>query len=75
MESSAPAGRAASAVLDPRRWRALGLPCGAFSRVLLDALIESRHPAPLVPLRIFRSPDPADDASAAGDLVIRSGTK
>ena len=93
------------------------------------ALIESRHPAPLVPLRIFRSqhylaadnganplaalaqgyqsaflacavlagiglalafllpgrprkpahelpePDPAADAAAAGDVVIRSGTK
>jgi len=75
------------------------------------ALIESRHPAPLVQLRIFRSrtlagadaltiligtvavgmplvltlyaqqvlshsePDPAADAAAAGDVVIRSGTK
>ncbi len=187
MESSASAGRVASAVLDPRRWWALALLCGAFFMVLLDgtitiwgalggigattawliggplvdgpgwrwiffinvpiglaalalspvllresraaltrrsydpagaltitgalvllvyavieapgadwgdvrtilplagsavlvaafALIESRHPAPLVPLRIFRSPDPAADAAAAaaGDGVIRSGTK
>ena len=30
MESSASAGRVASAVLDPRRWRALALLCGAF---------------------------------------------
>jgi hypothetical protein len=126
MESSASAGRVASAVLDPRRWWALALLCGAFFMVLLDGtitivalpsigaglrfseqglqwvlsayaltitgalvllvyavveapgagwgdvrtilplagsavlvaaftLIESRHPAPLVPLRIFRS--------------------
>jgi hypothetical protein len=39
MESSASAGRAASAVLDPRRWRALALLCGAFFMVLLDATI------------------------------------
>jgi len=39
MESSASAGRAASAVLDPRRWWALALLCGAFSMVLLDATI------------------------------------
>jgi hypothetical protein len=49
MESSASAGRVASAVLDPRRWWALALLCGAFFMVLLDA--------------------------AAGDVVIRSGTK
>ena len=34
MESSALAGRVASAVLDPRRWRALALLCGAFFMVL-----------------------------------------
>jgi MFS family permease len=39
MESSAPAGRVASAVLDPRRWRALALLCGAFFMVLLDGTI------------------------------------
>ena len=39
MESSASAGRAASAVLDPRRWWALALPCGAFFMVLLDGTI------------------------------------
>jgi len=39
MESSAPAGRAASAVLDPRRWQALALLCGAFFMVLLDGTI------------------------------------
>ena len=39
MESSAWAGRVASAVLDPRRWRALALLCGAFFTVLLDATI------------------------------------
>ena len=39
MESSASAGRAASAVLDPRRWRALALLCGAFFMVLLDGTI------------------------------------
>lgn len=39
MESSALAGRVASAVLDPRRWRALALPCGAFFMVLLDGTI------------------------------------
>ena len=35
MESSASAGRVASAVLDPRRWWA----CGAFFMVLLDGTI------------------------------------
>ena len=39
MESSAPAGRVASAVLDPRRWRALALLRGAFFMVLLDGTI------------------------------------
>jgi MFS family permease len=36
MESSASAGPVASAVLDPRRWWALALLCGAFFMVLLD---------------------------------------
>ena len=39
MESSASAGRAASAVLDPRRWWALALLCGAFFMVFLDAIV------------------------------------
>jgi EmrB/QacA subfamily drug resistance transporter len=39
MESSAPAGRLAPAGLDPRRWRALALLCGAFFMVLLDGTI------------------------------------
>ena len=39
MESSAPAGRVASAVLDPRRWWALALLRGAFFMVLLDGTI------------------------------------
>jgi hypothetical protein len=39
MESSASAGRVASAVLDPRRWWALALVCGAFFMVLLDGTI------------------------------------
>jgi MFS family permease len=39
MESSASAGRVASAVLDPRRWWALALLCGAFFMVLLDGAI------------------------------------
>ena len=78
MESSASAGRVASAVLDPRRWWALALVLLVYTVVeapgadwgdvrtslpLADsaalvaafALIESRHPAPLVQLRIFRS--------------------
>jgi len=38
MESSASARRAASAVLDPRRWRALALLCGAFFMVLIDGI-------------------------------------
>ncbi|MGD0555987.1 MAG: MFS transporter [Streptosporangiaceae bacterium] len=37
--SSAPAGRPASAGLDPRRWWALALLCGAFFMVLLDGTI------------------------------------
>ena len=81
MESSAPAGRVASAILDPRRWWALALVllvyavveapgadwggvrtilplAGSAVLVAAFALIESRHPAPLVPLvplRIFCS--------------------
>src|SRR5215813_10643126 len=39
MESSAPGGRVAPAVLDPRRWQALALLCGAFFMVLLDGTI------------------------------------
>jgi MFS family permease len=39
MESSASAGRVASAVLDPRRWWALALLCGAFLMVLPDGTI------------------------------------
>ena len=39
MDSSAPPGRVASTVLDPRRWRALALLCGAFFMVLLDGTI------------------------------------
>jgi len=39
MEPSAPAGRLAPAALDPRRWRALALLCGAFFMVLLDGTI------------------------------------
>jgi hypothetical protein len=38
MESSASAGRVASAVLDPRRWRALALLCGASFMVVLDGV-------------------------------------
>ncbi len=39
MESSAPVARLAPAGLDPRRWRALALLCGAFFMVLLDGTI------------------------------------
>ena len=39
MESSAPIGRLAPDVLDPRRWWALALLCGAFFMVLLDGTI------------------------------------
>ena len=39
MESSASAGRVPSAVLDPRRWWALALLCGAFFMVLLNGTI------------------------------------
>jgi EmrB/QacA subfamily drug resistance transporter len=39
MESTASAGRAASAVLDPRRWWALALLCGAVFMVFLDGTI------------------------------------
>ncbi len=57
--------------------RTILLLAGSAVLVAAFALTESRHPAPLVPLRIFRSPDPAADAAAAaaGDGVIRSGTK
>src|SRR4030088_1231023 len=39
MESSAPVARLAPAILDPRRWWALALLCGAFFMVLLDGTI------------------------------------
>ena len=39
MESYAPGARPAPAILDPRRWRALALLCGAFFMVLLDGTI------------------------------------
>jgi len=39
MESPTPARRTAPAVLDPRRWQALALLCGAFFMVLLDGTI------------------------------------
>ena len=39
MESPAPVARLAPAGLDPRRWRALALLCGAFFMVLLDGTI------------------------------------
>jgi EmrB/QacA subfamily drug resistance transporter len=39
MELSAPVARQAPAGLDPRRWRALALLCGAFFMVLLDGTI------------------------------------
>jgi len=39
MESSTPVARLAPAVLDPRRWWALALLCGAFFMVLLDGTI------------------------------------
>src|SRR5262249_28687306 len=39
MESHTPAGRAAPAAADPRRWQALALLCGAFFMVLLDGTI------------------------------------
>ena len=139
MESSASAGRVASAVLDPRRWWALALLCGAFFMVLLDgtitivalpsigaglrfseqglqwvlsayaltfggllllggraadlarrrrvflacavlagiglALAFLLPGRPRKPAHELPEPDPAADAAAAGDVVIRSGTK
>ena len=39
MESYAPGARPTPGVLDPRRWRALALVCGAFFMVLLDGTI------------------------------------
>src|SRR5205814_9946458 len=39
MQSPAPVARLAPAALDPRRWWALALVCGAFFMVLLDGTI------------------------------------
>ena len=39
MESSAPVARPTPALLDPRRWWALALLCGAFFMVILDGTI------------------------------------
>jgi hypothetical protein len=43
METSAPVARVAPA-LDPRRWWALALLCGAFFMVILDAAIVTVAP-------------------------------
>ena len=109
MESSASAGRAASAVLDPRRWWALALVLLVYPvveapgadwggvRTILplagSAVLPVRLPGlrragrdrpgagvpapgrPRKPAHELPQPDPAADAAAAGDVVIRSGTK
>jgi hypothetical protein len=119
MESSASAGRAAPAVLDPRRWWALALVllvyavveapgadwgdvrtilplAGSAVLVAAFALTEGYQSAflalhragrdrlgtgvpapgrPRKPAHELPEPDPAADAAAAGDVVIRSGTK
>jgi len=119
MESSASAGRAASAVLDPRRWWALALVllvytvveapgadwgdvrtilplAGSAVLVAAFALTEGYQSAflacavlagiglalafllpgrPRKPAHELPEPAPAADAAAAGDVVIRSGTK
>ncbi len=118
MESSASAGRVASAVLDRRRWWALALVLLVYavveapgadwgdvgtilplagSAVLVAAFADRGLPVRLPGLRRAGrdrlalacllpgrprkpaheppEPDPAADAAAAGDVVIRSGTK
>jgi hypothetical protein len=86
MESSASAGRVASAVLDPRRWwnPLAALTQGYQSAFLACALLAGIGLAPafLLPGRPRKpaherpEPEPAPDAdaAAAGDVVIRSGT-
>jgi hypothetical protein len=65
----------ASAVLDPRRRRALALLCGALFMVLLDGVITiAALPRPKS-VNELPEPDPAAGAAAAADVVIRSGTK
>ena len=76
MESSVSAGRVASAVLDPRRWRALALLCGAFFHAAPGRHDHDRGAAlDRKPTHELPEPDPAADAAAAADVVIRSGTK
>jgi hypothetical protein len=78
LASSASAGRVASAVLDPRRRRALALLRGAFFMVLPDGTITitiTALPFGRKPAHELPEPDPAAGAGAAGDVVIRSGAK
>jgi hypothetical protein len=78
MESSASAGRVASAVLDPRRAdrglpvRLPGLRRAGRDRLALAFLLPGR---PRKPAHELPEPDPVADAAATGDVVIRSGTK
>ena len=81
MQPSASAGRVASAVLDPRRWWALALLCGAFFMVLPDgtittvALLAALALSPVL-LResraalTRRSYDPAGALTITGALVL-----
>jgi len=74
MESSASPGRMASAVLDPRRYQSAFLACAVLAGIglALAFLLPGR---PRKPAHELPEPDPAAGAAAAGDVVIRSGTK